>query len=351
MDTTPATEVATELLAICSQLLEITSELGWDQPARLALLTEPDSSTGVAATFRIGDDHGLVMGFPRTIEGHPCPSLAELGAQPDAAGAVLVTEGWATVDALASTAEDGGFPLEHAAPDGRVEVRTAIGVHRNGTRVQITQTRRGLAHECTGVSGRVPDALAMTVGIDADLTRVRLEDLLRRAWLTIAAINAARQLGEIRIHADSIEEAVGQFRDLIARRGVARLDEDLASSPFTRLARLLARSIDTDPASTWRRLATRLRSETNDSQPILGWALAAAVEPQLLERWNAISERRARRWAGPGMLAHITDAGYSTWEDIDVLFGETHPRTRTYLELLPDIDDIVSDLAGNARQA
>jgi hypothetical protein len=51
------------------------------------------------------------------------------------------------------------------------------------------------------------------------------------------------------------------------------------------------------------------------------------------------------------MLAHITDAGYSTWDDIDVLFGETHPRTRTYLELLPDIDDIVSDLAGNARQA
>jgi len=34
-----------------------------------------------------------------------------------------------------------------------------------------------------------------------------------------------------------------------------------------------------------------------------------------------------------------------------VLFGEAVPRTRTYLELLPGIDEIVADLAGNARAA
>lgn len=350
MDTATDSEVAASMLAISSQLLEITSDLGWDQPPRLALLTSVDSAADAEVHCQVGADVGLAMGFPIIIEGHPCPSLAELGAQPDAAGAVLVTEGWMDAGSVAAAAESGIVPLDHVAPDGRLEVRTVIGVHRDGTRVQITQPRGGQTHTACGIAGRVPDALAMTVGIDADSTGVRLDDLLRRMWLAVSAVAASSRLGAACEPDASIDEVIAQLRHMVAEGAISDLDRGVATTPFVRLARLLARSTDGDPTTTWERLAVRLRNETSDTHLLMGWALSAAIDPFLLERWNADSERRARRWSGPGMLAHITEAGYPSWDDIDAMFGETHPRTRSYLQLLPDVEDIISDLAGNSRR-
>jgi hypothetical protein len=351
MDTT-RNQVDGPLLAVTRQLLDITDGLGWDEPARLALLSDAGELPAGEIACPIGGDSGLVMGWPTEIEGHPCPALAELGPQPDAVGAVLITEGWIDAASVAANPELANGCADHIAVDGRLEVRTAIGVHRDGTRVQVSRPRGGITTTATQITGRVPDALAMTVGIDTDHTGVDVTDVLRRAWLSIATIGAARRLGANpgRIH--SLDEAFGQLRDSVERTGCELLDDDLASSPFTRLARLLARSInDTDATATWHRLTRRLRTETSDDQLMLGWALAAGVDPSLTAHWNGTSERRARRWAGPGMLAHIINAGYATWDDLDVTMGETHPRTRSYLRILPGLDDIISDLAGNPRRA
>jgi hypothetical protein len=264
---------------------------------------------------------------------------------------VLVTEGWIDAAVLSALEGSNAGCSEHISVDGRIEIRTAIGVHRDGTRVQVSRPRGGDTHTTCMIAGRVPDALAMTVGIDADPAAVSVHDVLRRAWLSIAAIDAARRLRTDATTAATAPQAFEQFRELVASTRFSELGSDIAGSAFSRLARLVARSVSSDPDATWSRLTTRLRSEVNDDVPMIGWALSAAVEPYLLERWNVTSERRARRWAGPGMLAHITDAGYASWDDLDTLFGETLPRSRTYLELLPGIDAIVADLAGNARAA
>ncbi|MFM7509904.1 MAG: hypothetical protein ACKO5A_10210 [Actinomycetota bacterium] len=192
---------------------------------------------------------------------------------------------------------------------------------------------------------RVPDA----VGIDADPSGVRLEDIFRRAWLAIAAIDVAGRLGPTLAREANGSDVFVRFRESVAGTRFSELGDDIAASPLTRLARVVARSVSDDPGVTWKRAATRLRTETSEKVPMIGWALASAVEPFLLDRWDATSERRARRWAGPGMLASIAEAGYPGWGDLDVLFGEAVPRTRTYLELLPGIDEIVADLAGNSR--
>ena len=99
-----------------------------------------------------------------------------------------------------------------------------------------------------------------------------------------------------------------------------------------------------DAAET--RAASALRNEVADSIPLLGWAFTG-VDPGTPQRWNQTSERNARRWAGPGMLANMCDDAVGTWEGFDHVLGETTPRSRTYLELLPDIDDIVADLASS----
>ena len=351
MDTN-LTEVDGPLLAVARQLLDITDEMGWDQPARLALLNDATDLPEGEFACAVGDDSGLVMGWPTVIEGHPCPALAEIGAQHDSIGAVLITEGWIDAASVAAIPELSEGCAGHVAVDGRLEVRTAIGVHRDGTRVQVSRPRGGTTTTATGTAGRVPDALAMTIGIDADADGVNLADILRRAWLSIASIDAARQLGANPGGIHSVDEAFGQLRDRVADTRLDQLDDDLASSPFTRLARLVARSIDdTEATATWKRLTRRLRTETSDDQPMIGWALSAGVDPGVLCHWTATSERRARRWAGPGMLARIIDGGYATWDDLDIVMGEIHPRTRTYLQLLPALDDIIADLAGNPRQA
>ena len=349
MDTTSTTGSEGPLLAVAEHLLEIVDELGWDQPARVALLTSGSTPALGQVDCPIAGDHGLSVGWPTTIEGHPCPALAALGAQPDAAAAVLVTEGWADAESILALGGSNDGCVEHISVDGRLEIRTAVAVHRDGTRVQVTRPRGGVAHTACQIGGRVPDALAMTVGIDADLSGVRVDDILRRAWLSIAAIDVAGRLGPTVARAANANDVFDRFRESVAETRFSELGDDIAASPFARLARVVARSVSDDPDVTWKRAATRLCTESSEEVPMIGWALASAVEPFLLERWNATSERHARRWAGPGMLASITEAGYPSWDDLDVLFGEAVPRTRTYLELLPAIDEITADLAGNTR--
>ncbi|MFZ4434866.1 MAG: hypothetical protein ACOYOQ_16870, partial [Microthrixaceae bacterium] len=278
MDTTPDTEVDEPLLAAAEGLIDIVDELGWDQPARIALLNESTESLESSIEAAVSGGDRLTMGWPTALEGHPCPALAELGAQPDAAAALLAVEGW--IDATSLPALEGPTAgcAEHVTVDGRLEIRTVIGIDRDGRRVQITQPRGGESFPTTGTMGRVPDALAMTIGIDADATDIRCDDVLRRAWLSIAAINAAHHLTTANEPAAAANATFDQLRDRITTTGLADLHDCLRGAPFTRLARLIARSLDsTDGAATWKRLGIRLRNESAETEPMLGWALSAAV--------------------------------------------------------------------------
>jgi hypothetical protein len=338
------------LVAAATRMLEAVEELGWDQPARLSLIASPGSLPGDPKEWTTPSVDGLMVRWPALLGGHPCPSIAALGSQPAAEGALIIAEGWADRTSAARLAERHPGCGEWLGTDGRLEYRMAIAMLRDGTRVQVSRARGADTVDVTSeVSGRVPDALGMTLGIDPEPAGIEVPDVLRRIWLTFAVCHTARSLLERGIDPTDPEINSDVVKELVADVRFSKLPDATTRMPSGRFARLLARSVSGDDDATWVKLSKRLRVETSDDVPLIGWAYTSGVDPAVPDRWDTVAERNARRWAGPGMLAQIVDDAVGPWEAFDAAFAQVRPRTRTYLEALPDIDDLVADLAGNRR--
>ena len=191
-DTSGAGEVDSGLVAAAGEILDAIDELGWDQPARLALIAKPGALPGDPEWIGPEIASGLLVRFPVPLEGHPCPSIAALGTQPAADGAIVVAEGWADRHSSDRIIERNPGCAEHRGRDGRLEYRMAILALRDGTMIQLSRPRGATTVDVsTQVGGRVPDSLGMTLGTDPDPSGIEVTEILRRYWMTMTSCHAA----------------------------------------------------------------------------------------------------------------------------------------------------------------
>ena len=293
--------IADTLAEITRHFLRAADAAGWDEPAQLAALDvrpvtdlDPDAldeRLGVAWELRA----------PVPVPGHPFASVLATEFPSDAIGVLFAVEGWMTHET--ELGDDDPLSADaavHRGPDGRTEVRMAIALLTDGTRAQFCQVRGGAVHPFTGeFAGRIPSALRLLLGNPsgetADCTPY---DVCHLAW-TWMAVSVAAAWADT--DDDELLAAAGDQPPAAAAL-LAATEPGLSTLALPEWFVWLAGHL----GEGWDRVLDDLRT-ADDGHHLMGWLLAAATDPEVLDEWTDDDERLARARCDAGMLAMLAD--------------------------------------------